>query len=77
MGQDVRILIAGNLERELASFPATGRSYLADLVTAPAFTGIISAAEADELAAQTGLAPDRLLLALVPIARAYAHPPIS
>ena len=77
MEQTVEMLISENLERELQSFPATGRPLLVDLVTAPAFTGIISAAEARTLAAQTGLAPDRLLVALVPIARAYAHPPIS
>lgn len=57
--------------------PAAIQPALAELVTADAFCGVFSADEAQQLAEELGAEHAQLMLALLPLARSYALPPIS
>ena len=65
------------LNQKLAQFPESGRQTLSTIVTNHSFVGVISAAQAEVLAAQMTISIDTLMDALVPVARFFAHPPIS
>ena len=66
------------LSNAVAGFPpGAGRKALIDLVAPLDFAGQIGAAQARFLSEASGLADDALLTALVPVAAAYARPPLS
>jgi cytidine deaminase len=66
------------LSNALEHFPAgRGRKALIDLVAPLDFAGRISGDDARRIAEAAGLDADGLLAALVPLAAAYARPPIS
>ncbi|MFO0292830.1 MAG: cytidine deaminase [Rhodospirillales bacterium] len=66
------------LSNALEHFPAgRGRKALIDLVAPLDFAGRISGEDARRIAAAAGLDGDALLVALVPLATAYARPVIS
>lgn len=61
----------------LAGFSAESRSKLRSLVTSNDFTGQFPAATVQDLVASEHKTVAALMLALLPLARAYSHPPIS
>jgi cytidine deaminase len=66
------------LSNAIARFPAgAGRKALIDAVAPVEFAGHLSPAQARFIAETAGLDGDGLLVALVPIAAAYARPPLS
>jgi cytidine deaminase len=77
---------SGSLQREdssdhfakaLASFTAESRAKLRALLTAPDFSGQIPITTVQDIAASEHKTVAALMLKLLPLARAYSHPPIS
>lgn len=66
-----------DLSNAIAAFPQAGRRALSDVVAPREFAGRLTAREAAKVAEAAGLDADGLLLALLPIAAAYARPSIS
>jgi cytidine deaminase len=65
------------LSNAIAGFPEAGRKALVAAVAPLSFTGSLSPRQARMIAEVAGLDDDGLLRALLPIATAYARPPIS
>ena len=66
------------LSNAVAGFPSgAGRKALIDLVAPLDFAGQLSPAQTRFLAEASGLADDALLAALIPVAAAFARPPLS
>lgn len=66
------------LSNAIANFPAgPGRKALIDAVAPQDFGGRIGPAQARFIAETAGLAPDALMIALIPIAAAFARPALS
>ncbi|MBL8700561.1 MAG: cytidine deaminase [Alphaproteobacteria bacterium] len=65
------------LSNAIAAFPAAGRRALIAAVAPQSFAGCLAARDAALIARTSGMLPDGLLLALVPLATAYARPAIS
>lgn len=61
----------------LSAFSADSRSKLRSLVTASDFSGQIPAAAVQDLVAAEHKTVAAIMLELLPLARAYSHPPIS
>ena len=61
----------------LANFTAESRAKLRSVITSPAFRGQIPAATVQNLVASERKAIGAVMLALLPLARAYSQPPIS
>ena len=74
---EVSMTIQQTLSQRLDQFPEIGRQLLGQIVTDQSFVGIILAAQAHSLASQMTISVEELMDALVPIARFYAHAPIS
>ena len=69
--------VASCLAAQLATFPAAGRSILAEVIGDPGFRGVVPAPVVDALAPSIGGSVADLLLLLVPFAQCYAAPPVS
>ena len=65
------------LSGALATFSPESRAKLCSVLTAPDFTGQITAATVHDLAATEHKPVPALMLALLPLARSYSQPPIS
>ena len=66
-----------SLSSAVAAFPAAGRKALVEAVAPLDFAGVLSPQQARFIAQASGLDADALLQALLPVAAAYARPPIS
>src|SRR5262249_19504702 len=76
-GEQPRNDVPDRFSTALAGFSAESRSKLRSLVTSNDFTGQIPAPTVQDLAASEHKTIAALMLALLPLARAYSHPPIS
>lgn len=65
------------LSNAIAAFPAAGRKALVDAVAPLDFAGVLTQQQARFIAQAAGLGGDALLSALLPVAAAYARPPLS
>lgn len=64
-------------EKSLTPLTEKSRQILRSMQAAPEFTGQISANRVQELLSAEGKSVGRLMVALLPLARAYSRPPIS
>ncbi len=69
--------IQDTLNHQLAQIPENGRQQLTKIVTDSSFAGVIQADQAQSLASTMTISIEELMHTLVPIARCYAHAPIS